>query len=212
MLFSAAEHPPVRVFVLQTAPVTLPLLWTDQSHFLRQFQVLEDVKTHQPQLLPSVKEPCTCVSPPRAYVEFWRSSQDTGVLPEVSLSLLLAQQSPSPPMDLSVHPTEKIESSTGLRNISQLKYARCSSLCVLICENVQLIYSRVLYLTIYFLRTRWWNQKYSTAVTLTVVKKKLKKPICDLAFLHPALIEWLQTWAFSIELQLHLCFNWAEWT
>lgn len=69
-------------------------------------------------------------SPPRAYVEFWRSSQDTGVLPEVSLSLLLAQQSPSPSMDVSVHPTEKIESSTGLRNIPQLKYARCSSLCV----------------------------------------------------------------------------------
>lgn len=153
MLFSVAEHPPLRFFVLQTAPVTLPLLWTDQKHFLRQFQVLKDVKTHQPQMLPSLKEPCTCVSSPRAYVEFWRSSQDTGVLPEVSLSLLLAQQSP-PPMDLSVHPTEKIESSTGLRNIPQLKYARCSSLCLLICKHVQFIYSWVLYLTIYFLHTR----------------------------------------------------------
>lgn len=79
--------------------------------------------------------PCTCVSPPRVYVEFWRSSQDTGVLPEVSLSLLLAEQSPSPPMDLSVYPIDKIESSTGLRNVTQLKYARCSSLYVFICNN-----------------------------------------------------------------------------
>lgn len=79
--------------------------------------------------------PCTCVSLPRAYVEFWRSSQDTGVLPEVFLSLLLAQHCPSPPLDLSLYPTDKIESSAGLRNITQLKYARCSSLHVLICNS-----------------------------------------------------------------------------
>lgn len=71
--------------------------------------------------------PCTCVSAPRAYVEFWRSSEDTGVLPEVSLSLLLAQQCPSA-MDLSVYPIDEIESNAGLRNITQLKYARCGSL------------------------------------------------------------------------------------
>lgn len=79
--------------------------------------------------------PCSCVSPPRAYVEFWRSSQDAGVLPEVSLSLLLGQQGLPPPMDLSVYPIEKIENSAGLRNITQLKYTRCSSLYVLICSN-----------------------------------------------------------------------------
>uniref|UniRef100_H3DIZ7 RNA helicase n=1 Tax=Tetraodon nigroviridis TaxID=99883 RepID=H3DIZ7_TETNG len=60
----------------------------------------------------------------RAYVEFWRSSQDTGVLPEVSLSLLLAQQSLSLPMDLSVYPIDTIESCAGHRNITQLKYSR----------------------------------------------------------------------------------------
>uniref|UniRef100_A0A7N6AQP9 ATP-dependent RNA helicase TDRD9 n=1 Tax=Anabas testudineus TaxID=64144 RepID=A0A7N6AQP9_ANATE len=36
----------------------------------------------------------------RAYVEFYRTSQDSGVLPEVSLSLLLAQQTPA--MELPV--------------------------------------------------------------------------------------------------------------
>uniref|UniRef100_A0A674PAU6 ATP-dependent RNA helicase TDRD9 n=1 Tax=Takifugu rubripes TaxID=31033 RepID=A0A674PAU6_TAKRU len=60
----------------------------------------------------------------RAYVEFCRSSQDTGVLPEVSLALLLAQQSPSPPMELSVYPIDNIESSAGNRSVTQLKYAR----------------------------------------------------------------------------------------
>uniref|UniRef100_A0A674NJD8 ATP-dependent RNA helicase TDRD9 n=1 Tax=Takifugu rubripes TaxID=31033 RepID=A0A674NJD8_TAKRU len=54
----------------------------------------------------------------RAYVEFCRSSQDTGVLPEVSLALLLAQQSPSPPMELSVYPIDNIESSAGNRSVT----------------------------------------------------------------------------------------------
>ncbi|KAM9842947.1 ATP-dependent RNA helicase TDRD9 [Aulostomus maculatus] len=58
----------------------------------------------------------------RAYVEFYRTSQASGVLPEVSLALLLAQQ--SPPMELSVYPIEQIEMFAGNRQIAHLKYAR----------------------------------------------------------------------------------------
>ncbi|XP_053191129.1 ATP-dependent RNA helicase TDRD9 [Scomber japonicus] len=58
----------------------------------------------------------------RAYVEFYRTSQDSGVLPEVSLALLLAQQ--SPPIELSVYPLEQIENCAGNRNITHLKYSR----------------------------------------------------------------------------------------
>uniref|UniRef100_A0A3B4T3V9 RNA helicase n=1 Tax=Seriola dumerili TaxID=41447 RepID=A0A3B4T3V9_SERDU len=58
----------------------------------------------------------------RAYVEFYRTSQDSGVLPEVSLALLLAQQSRS--MELSVYPNEQIEKCAGNRNITHMKYAR----------------------------------------------------------------------------------------
>uniref|UniRef100_A0A8C9XGP7 ATP-dependent RNA helicase TDRD9 n=1 Tax=Sander lucioperca TaxID=283035 RepID=A0A8C9XGP7_SANLU len=58
----------------------------------------------------------------RAYVEFYRTSQDSGVLPEVSLALLLAQQ--SNPMELSVFPIEQIEICAGSRNITHMKYAR----------------------------------------------------------------------------------------
>lgn len=78
---------------------------------------------------------CTHVDPPRAYVEFWSSTQDTGVLPEVSLALLLGQQSPSPPLELSVYPIDHIESIAGNRNITHLKYARYNSLCVWSCKN-----------------------------------------------------------------------------
>lgn len=63
-----------------------------------------------------------CIFVPRAYVEYYRTTQDSGVLPEVSLSLLLAQQSPS--MELSVYPTEQIESSAGNRNVTHMKYTR----------------------------------------------------------------------------------------
>uniref|UniRef100_A0A8C9XHK6 ATP-dependent RNA helicase TDRD9 n=1 Tax=Sander lucioperca TaxID=283035 RepID=A0A8C9XHK6_SANLU len=56
----------------------------------------------------------------RAYVEFYRTSQDSGVLPEVSLALLLAQQ--SNPMELSVFPIEQIEICAGSRNITHMKY------------------------------------------------------------------------------------------
>ncbi|KAM7403060.1 hypothetical protein PAMA_003810 [Pampus argenteus] len=58
----------------------------------------------------------------RAYVEFYRTSQDSGVLPEVSLALLLAHQ--SAPMELSVYPLEEIENCAGSRNITHLKYSR----------------------------------------------------------------------------------------
>lgn len=66
-----------------------------------------------------------CISVSRAYVEFYRTSQDSGVLPEVSLSLLLAQQSPS--MELSVYPIEQIEICAGNRNITHMKYTRYGS-------------------------------------------------------------------------------------
>lgn len=78
---------------------------------------------------------CTRVHPPRAYVEFWSSTQDTGVLPEVSLALLLGQQNPSTSLELSVYPIDHIESIAGNRNITQLKYARCYSLYVWNCNN-----------------------------------------------------------------------------
>ncbi|XP_042356788.1 ATP-dependent RNA helicase TDRD9 [Plectropomus leopardus] len=58
----------------------------------------------------------------RAYVEFYKTSQDSGVLPEVSLALLLAQQ--TPPMELSVFPFEQIEKCAGSRNVTHMKYAR----------------------------------------------------------------------------------------
>lgn len=70
---------------------------------------------------------CNCVCFLRAYVEFYRSSQDTGVLPEVSLALLLAKQSPPHPMELSVYPIEQIEIIAGNRNITHMKYARYGS-------------------------------------------------------------------------------------
>lgn len=63
---------------------------------------------------------------PRAYVEFYKSSRSTGVLPEVTLALFLAQHSPPHSMELSVYPTEQIELLAGNRNVTHLKYARYS--------------------------------------------------------------------------------------
>lgn len=63
---------------------------------------------------------------PRAYVEFFKSSQSTGVLPEVTLALFLAQHTPPHSMELSVYPTEQIEVLAGNRNVTHLKYARYS--------------------------------------------------------------------------------------
>uniref|UniRef100_A0A8B9JYT9 ATP-dependent RNA helicase TDRD9 n=1 Tax=Astyanax mexicanus TaxID=7994 RepID=A0A8B9JYT9_ASTMX len=59
----------------------------------------------------------------RAYVEFYRSSlRGSGVLPEVSLSLLLSQQ--RLPLQLQVHPAEEVEARAKGRALSYLKYAR----------------------------------------------------------------------------------------
>ncbi|XP_069571059.1 ATP-dependent RNA helicase TDRD9 [Brachyistius frenatus] len=58
----------------------------------------------------------------RAYVEFYRTSQDSGVLPEVSLALLLSHQ--SRPMELSVYPTDQIEMCAGNRHTTHMKYSR----------------------------------------------------------------------------------------
>ncbi|XP_040916868.1 ATP-dependent RNA helicase TDRD9 [Toxotes jaculatrix] len=60
----------------------------------------------------------------RAYVEFYRTSQDS-VLPEVFLALLLAQQ--RSPMELSVYPIEEIEKCAGKRNIAHMKYSRVNA-------------------------------------------------------------------------------------
>lgn len=109
-----------------------------------------------------------CAYPPRAYVEFWRSSQDTSVLPEVSLALLLAQQSPFPLMELSVYPIDNIESSVGNRNITQLKYARYSSSCFE-CNNYSsaITDSQVFYLTVFVIH----SSEIFDALTLTVLLK-----------------------------------------
>ncbi|KAM4542411.1 ATP-dependent RNA helicase TDRD9 [Odontesthes bonariensis] len=61
----------------------------------------------------------------RAYVEFYRTSQDSGILPEVQLALLLAHQ--SSPMELSVYPTEQIEICAGKRPITHMKFTRMNA-------------------------------------------------------------------------------------
>ncbi|XP_077411546.1 ATP-dependent RNA helicase TDRD9 [Vanacampus margaritifer] len=58
----------------------------------------------------------------RAYVEFYKTSQDSAALPEVSLALLLAQQKSA--LELSVYPIDQIETCAGSRQITHLKYAR----------------------------------------------------------------------------------------
>ncbi|XP_055087287.1 ATP-dependent RNA helicase TDRD9 [Periophthalmus magnuspinnatus] len=60
----------------------------------------------------------------RAYVEFTRHPQDSGVLPSVSLALLLCQQSPA--LQLSVYPIDQIEMCAGHRNVTRLKHGRVS--------------------------------------------------------------------------------------
>ncbi|KAM3595501.1 uncharacterized protein V6R79_024411 [Siganus canaliculatus] len=63
-----------------------------------------------------------CFDHSRAYIDFHRTSQDTGVLPEVSLALLLDNR--KSPLELSVYPTDQIETRAGIRNISHMRYAR----------------------------------------------------------------------------------------
>ncbi|XP_036006659.1 ATP-dependent RNA helicase TDRD9 isoform X1 [Fundulus heteroclitus] len=58
----------------------------------------------------------------RAYVEFHGKSKDSGVLPEVTLALLMAHRSFK--LELSVYPTEQIELCAGRRAISHLRFSR----------------------------------------------------------------------------------------
>uniref|UniRef100_A0AAY4CCJ2 ATP-dependent RNA helicase TDRD9 n=1 Tax=Denticeps clupeoides TaxID=299321 RepID=A0AAY4CCJ2_9TELE len=59
----------------------------------------------------------------RAYVEFYRSSpRVVGVLPEVSLALLLSWQRPS--MYLLTHSSDEVQAKAGGRSVSHLRYAR----------------------------------------------------------------------------------------
>ncbi|KAM3849979.1 ATP-dependent RNA helicase TDRD9-like [Diretmus argenteus] len=58
----------------------------------------------------------------RAYVEFYRTSQGSGVLPEVSLALLLSTR--SQPLDLFIYPTDKVEACAGSSTITHMKYTR----------------------------------------------------------------------------------------
>ncbi|XP_028251594.1 ATP-dependent RNA helicase TDRD9 [Parambassis ranga] len=58
----------------------------------------------------------------RAYVEFYKTTQDSKVLPEVSLALLLGHQ--RPPMEFSVYPIEQIQACAGNTPIVHLEYAR----------------------------------------------------------------------------------------
>nr|XP_023681327.1 ATP-dependent RNA helicase TDRD9 isoform X1 [Paramormyrops kingsleyae] len=59
----------------------------------------------------------------RAYMEFYKTSaRGTGVLPEVSLALLMAQQ--RLPKDLLVHPSNAVAAKAGCRILSDIAHAR----------------------------------------------------------------------------------------
>ncbi|CAB1335264.1 unnamed protein product [Coregonus sp. 'balchen'] len=59
----------------------------------------------------------------RGHVEFYRTTtRGSGVLPEVSLALLLAHQ--RHPLDLFVHPSDEVEARAGSRTICHMRYAR----------------------------------------------------------------------------------------
>ncbi|KAM3871276.1 ATP-dependent RNA helicase TDRD9-like [Diretmus argenteus] len=68
----------------------------------------------------------------RAYVEFYRTSQGSGVLPEVSLALLLSTL--SQPLDLFIYPTDKVEACAGSTitqaQIGEVAGRGSSSLCL----------------------------------------------------------------------------------
>ncbi|XP_061600189.1 ATP-dependent RNA helicase TDRD9 [Cololabis saira] len=61
----------------------------------------------------------------RAYVEFYKTSRDSGVQPEVSLALLLTHQSPQ--MALSVYPSDQIESCAKDSLVTHLRFARLNA-------------------------------------------------------------------------------------
>uniref|UniRef100_A0A8C8HQW9 ATP-dependent RNA helicase TDRD9 n=1 Tax=Oncorhynchus tshawytscha TaxID=74940 RepID=A0A8C8HQW9_ONCTS len=57
------------------------------------------------------------------HVEFYRTTaRGSGVLPEVSLALLLAHQ--RHPLDIFVHPSDEVETFAGSRTICHMRYAR----------------------------------------------------------------------------------------
>lgn len=58
-------------------------------------------------------------------MEFYKTSaRGTGVLPEVSLALLMAQQ--RLPKDLLVHPSNAVAAKAGGRTLSDIAHARCA--------------------------------------------------------------------------------------
>uniref|UniRef100_A0A3P9PLI0 RNA helicase n=1 Tax=Poecilia reticulata TaxID=8081 RepID=A0A3P9PLI0_POERE len=65
----------------------------------------------------------------RAYMEFHRTSNDSGVLPEVTLALQMAHKSFK--MELQTYPSEQIEFCTGRRSLAHLKFSRYSSVVML---------------------------------------------------------------------------------
>ncbi|PWA16421.1 hypothetical protein CCH79_00004415 [Gambusia affinis] len=71
----------------------------------------------------------------RAYVEFHRTSNDSGVLPEVTLALQMAHKSFK--MELQTFPSEQIEFGTGRRSIAHLKFSRYSSVVVRLTADIQ---------------------------------------------------------------------------
>ncbi|CAL8272859.1 unnamed protein product [Merluccius merluccius] len=58
----------------------------------------------------------------KAYVEFNQKARDSGVLAEVTLSLLLAHQ--KQPLDLFMYPSDEVEARAAGRAISHMKYTR----------------------------------------------------------------------------------------
>ncbi|XP_054909205.1 ATP-dependent RNA helicase TDRD9 [Poeciliopsis prolifica] len=61
----------------------------------------------------------------RAYVEFHRTSNDLGVLPEVTLALQMAHKSFK--MELQTYPSEQIEFCSGRRSLAHLKFSRLTA-------------------------------------------------------------------------------------
>lgn len=141
-LFTGEEPPSVQLPVLQAAPVFVPLVWTGQNHFFWELQVPGSSGVKQTSTLSVLSfvtfanvyyiTVCVFVHALRAYVEFYRTSGDTGVLPEVSLALLMAN--PTSPMQLSVYPTEQIESCSGNRPMTHMKFSRFGSINLLLFE------------------------------------------------------------------------------
>lgn len=171
MLFSVAEHPPLRFFVLQTAAVSLPLMWTGQNHFLWEFQVLKDVKTHQPQRCPHWCGPVhVFLFPERmwssggplrtqvcclkcSFPSYWHSI----VLPLPWTCLSIPQ--------IRLKAVQDSETSLNWNMHGAALYMFWSAI-----VTIQVFLGS---LTVNFFHALWWNQKYLTTITiLTIVKKR----------------------------------------